>query len=86
MPAFPALLATIEATDDTFRLETASDWMQGRTFYGGITAALCLEAAQRRFKNHPQLRSAHVTFIGPAAGSSSGRARSVLATAIHPSR
>ena len=68
MPAFPALLAMLEASGDAFLLEAPSDWAQGRTLYGGITAALCLESAQRRFNTLPPLRSAHINFIGPAAG------------------
>ena len=50
-------------------------WMQGRTTYGGLTAALCLETAMRAFPELPPLRSAQVSFIGPAGGAVEGRAR-----------
>ncbi len=41
------------------------NWMQGRTTYGGLTAALLLEAAMRGQTNLPPLRSAMVNFVGP---------------------
>jgi acyl-CoA thioesterase len=44
------------------------DWMQGRTLYGGISAALCLAAARLEFPDLPPLRSAQLAFVGPAAG------------------
>lgn len=43
-------------------------WMQGRTSYGGLTAALCLEAALKGHEELPPLRSAHFTFISPTSG------------------
>ena len=42
--------------------------MQGRTTYGGLSAALCLEAVQRTYPELPPLRSAHVSFAGPVGG------------------
>jgi hypothetical protein len=50
---------------------------QGRTTYGGCSAALCLEAAKRLLRDQrhsagaaelPPLRSAQVAFVGPAGG------------------
>lgn len=49
------------------------NWLQGRTFYGGLTAALCLEAVQRAFAALPPLRSAQISFVGPAEGEVSVR-------------
>ncbi len=40
-------------------------WRQGRTAYGGITAGLCLAAAQRDFPGLPPLRTMQTTFVGP---------------------
>lgn len=45
-----------------------SNWMQGRTGYGGLTAALALEAALRTVPDLPPLRSAQIGFVGPLAG------------------
>lgn len=49
-------------------LTIPGDWMQGRTAYGGLSAALALEAAFRVEPDLPPLRSAQVAFIGPLAG------------------
>lgn len=51
------------------RIETTipDDWMQGRTTYGGLTAALCLEAALELVPDMP-VRAAQVAFIGPVGG------------------
>jgi acyl-CoA thioesterase len=46
----------------------ADNWLQGRTLYGGMTAALCLEGALRSFEGLPPLRSAQIAFVGPAEG------------------
>ena len=43
------------------------DWMQGRTTYGGLTAALCLEAAIDLAPDLP-VRAAQVAFVGPSGG------------------
>jgi len=53
---------------DGFIIEAPADWAQGRTLYGGITAALAHEAVRRSHEGLGQLRSAQLTFIGPAAG------------------
>lgn len=44
------------------------DWLQGRTTYGGLSAALCLAGTLATLPGLPPLRSAQVAFIGPAAG------------------
>ncbi|MEM5515567.1 thioesterase family protein [Henriciella sp. AS95] len=51
------------------RIETTipESWMQGRTTYGGLTAALCLEAAQELVSDMP-VRAVQVAFIGPVGG------------------
>ncbi len=41
--------------------------MQGRTTYGGLTAALCLHAAEPLSGDKP-LRAAQIAFVGPASG------------------
>lgn len=50
-------------------------WMQGRTTYGGLSAALAYDAATRGREDLPPLRSAMVSFIGPAGGTVSGASR-----------
>jgi acyl-CoA thioesterase len=43
-----------------------SDWLQGRTAYGGLTAALSFEATRSVIDDLP-LRAAQISFIGPVS-------------------
>ena len=52
-------------------------WMQGRTAYGGLSAALGLTAAQGTANDLPPLRTAQISFIGPLAGDVSVRAETL---------
>jgi acyl-CoA thioesterase len=62
------ILAAAEPIDTGFRTQLPADWMQGRTAYGGLSAALALHAAMGIEPDLPPLRSAQVAFIGPLAG------------------
>ena len=68
MTPFSALLAGLRADGDTYHAFIPEDWQQGRTTFGGLTAALCVAAAQRAVPDLPTLRSAQLTFVGPAGG------------------
>ena len=72
---FTDLTKSAAFADGALSLTIPADWMQGRTTYGGMSAALCLETALRAFPDAPPLRSALVSFIGPAGGAVEGRAR-----------
>jgi acyl-CoA thioesterase len=48
--------------------EPPADWRQGRTLYGGLTAALCTAAGRRAAGAAVPLRSVQIAFIAPAAG------------------
>jgi len=50
---------------DIYRAEISENWRQGRTAYGGLTSALMLAAATKRFDDLPPLRSALINFVGP---------------------
>lgn len=68
MPAYSQLLAAIERGEDGRRRVAIPDsWKQGRTTYGGLTAALCLDAGQALAGGRP-IRSAQVAFVGPVSG------------------
>jgi len=41
------------------------NWRQGRTCYGGLTAALMYQGAINQFDDLPPLRSALINFVGP---------------------
>ena len=51
-----------------FTSEIPANWLQGRTTYGGLSAALALDAAQRLADDLPPLRSAQIAFVGPLSG------------------
>lgn len=75
MTEFTDLMASIARSGDAaWRVGVSDDWLQGRTAYGGLAAALCLEAALRECPDLPPLRSAQIAFVGPAAGALSIRA------------
>jgi len=65
---FSELMNSVQRAGEVWAVHVSDDWLQGRTVYGGLAAALCLEAAQRQFPDLPPLRSAQFSFIGPADG------------------
>lgn len=68
MTALTEILAAMTPVDDGWSGAIPADWMQGRTSYGGLSAAMALHAAQRCEPDLPPLRSAQIAFIGPLAG------------------
>ncbi|MGA0602560.1 thioesterase family protein [Caulobacter sp. KR2-114] len=68
MTEFTELLAGVARSEAGWTSHVSDDWLQGRTLYGGLSAALCLNAALAAFEGLPPLRSAQLTFIGPATG------------------
>ena len=68
MMEFSALMAGMASNGDSCSVTATEDWLQGRTTYGGLAAAFCLEAASRQFGELPPLRSAQFSFVGPASG------------------
>jgi acyl-CoA thioesterase len=70
------LLASAEPLVGGFRLAIPESWHQGRTAYGGLTAALALHAARLAGgADLPPLRSVQVSFVGPVYGEIEARAR-----------
>ncbi|MEP2735699.1 MAG: thioesterase family protein [Erythrobacter sp.] len=59
------LLDPITGQDGAASLPNASDWMQGRTMYGGASALLAYTHAMRKFTDLPPLRSAQIGFVAP---------------------
>ena len=64
MPNFTDLMA--EAA--TGSVTITEDWMQGRTTYGGLSAALCYSVAREVKPEGMTLRSAQIGFVAPAGG------------------
>ncbi|TFI57439.1 thioesterase family protein [Sphingomonas parva] len=58
----------MEREDGLFRAALPACWMQGRTAYGGASAALALAAALAAEPDLPPLRSAQIAFVGPLGG------------------
>lgn len=66
---FTEVIKNLSPTDQGgWTVEAPDDWRQGRAIYGGLSSALCFEAATRTSPQTPPLRSAQITFIGPADG------------------
>lgn len=68
MSSLRAVVETLVPEGDGFVIEAPPDWSQGRTLYGGMTAALAHEAVRRTHADLGPLRSAQFTFVGPASG------------------
>lgn len=67
-PSLDRLFAAMRVTEDGAEASIDESWMQGRTAYGGVSAALALAAVQARYPDAPPLRSAQISFIGPVGG------------------
>ena len=68
MPGLKAIIDALEPVEGGWRGAIPDNWLQGRTAYGGLSAALALHAAQQSDADLPPLRSALVAFIGPLSG------------------
>jgi hypothetical protein len=68
MTDFSQIISGVQRDGDTWTADVGDDWRQGRTLFGGLSGALCLEAAKREFIDLPSLRSAQFSLVGPAAG------------------
>ncbi|WP_344710202.1 thioesterase family protein [Sphingomonas humi] len=69
MSDHPSLAAVVDSLSGSpLSLDAPPSWSQGRTLYGGMTAALGWAATVRELPDLPPLRSVHAAFVGPAAG------------------
>ncbi|MBC7580740.1 thioesterase family protein [Tardiphaga sp.] len=68
MTDFTELMSSLTQGDDGWQVSVSDDWLQGRTLYGGLAAALCAQTALREIADLPPLRSAQFAFVGPASG------------------
>lgn len=66
---FTDLIQSLQSTEDgDYAVTIPPGWAQGQSTYGGLTAALGLQAVMQANADLPPLRSAMVNFIGAAAG------------------
>ena len=71
MTPFSQLLDSISpAGAGRWSVNASDDWRQGRTLYGGISAAFCHAACEQFVPGLPPLRSGQIAFVGPATGES----------------
>ena len=68
MTSLAEAIAALEPTGNGWRGAVPHDWLQGRTAFGGFSAALALQAAKASDTDLPPLRSAQVAFVGPLSG------------------
>lgn len=68
MKNYSELMQDFRASAPAYKIEVGDNWKQGRTAFGGLTAALLLEAVQNDYPDLPPLRTLQVNFIGPAEG------------------
>lgn len=61
-------LPRVERDGDHYRATLGDHWLQGRTAYGGASAATALMAVKAAFPNLPPLRSVQIAFVGPLNG------------------
>lgn len=60
-----SLLEPVTGKPGAARLANASDWMQGRTLYGGASALVAFTMAKRAFPDLPPLRAGQIGFVAP---------------------
>ncbi len=60
-----SLLEPVTGRPGPAHLAHASDWMQGRTLYGGASALVAYTMAARAFPGLPTLRAGQVAFVAP---------------------
>ena len=63
--SFIELRDSLQKVGNGYSVEVGERWRQGRTAYGGATAALSLAAANLAISDLPPLRSMLVNFTGP---------------------
>lgn len=68
MASFEEVITAMAARGDGWAVAPSDDWLQGRTLYGGLSAALALRACELAVPDQPPLRSGQIAYIGPAAG------------------
>ena len=74
MVSLATMLADAERRDGGLSATIPENWLQGRTAYGGISAALAFTAARELADDLPPLRSAQISFVGPLDGTVSASA------------
>jgi acyl-CoA thioesterase len=73
---FAAVLAATTERDGVWTVTVGDDWLQGRSVFGGLQAAIALKAMRALVAPEVPLRTLQVTFVAPIpAGQITARAR-----------
>lgn len=67
MGTFDSILAGMQQDGDGWTAHGPENWLQGRTMYGGLSAALAFRACELAVPGLPPLRSGQIAYIGPAS-------------------
>lgn len=59
------IFAPFETNQPQYEITIPSSWTQGRTVYGGLSAALAYQAAENLIEDERYVRAFHCNFIGP---------------------
>lgn len=54
-----------EQKQQEYQVTVSSDWAQGRTVFGGMSAALAYQAAENLIEDERKVRAFHCNFVGP---------------------
>ncbi|WP_407494227.1 thioesterase family protein [Pseudooceanicola sp. MF1-13] len=65
VPSLGDMVRDLSGQDGRIAARISPHWMQGRTAFGGITAALALAATRKALPELPALRSMQVSFLRP---------------------
>jgi acyl-CoA thioesterase len=65
---FSSIIQALSKSADRI-VSVPDSWRQGRAMFGGLAAALCVQAAIDEIPDLPPLRSAQFLFVGPATES-----------------
>ena len=64
---FSEILASIRPEGDLFSVDVPASWTQGRTLFGGLQAALLVNAMRQKVPADIPLRSLQTSFVGPVS-------------------
>lgn len=62
---FSELMATLRLDEGRGKVGLSADWMQGRSAFGGLQAALLVRAMRNCVRDAPPLRTLQVSFVAP---------------------
>jgi acyl-CoA thioesterase len=67
MPSLTEILASTEYKSDVYCATAGEDWLQGRTLFGGLIAALAGVAMRKHIPAERLLRALQIVYVGPNA-------------------